>query len=485
MAAGRSRSRLGDFDLPDTAFPALLFERQAVVEAILTEALADRGIEIERGVELADVRCGAYEAEVLLRRTGGVEPAHCRYVAGCDGAASTIRRLAGAGWHGGAYAQEVVLADIELDGDLSPGVAHVVAGRQGVLFVLAIGERATWRLLATRDEATATAGEVSVGDLQALLDAAGFRARVAAIAWSDRVHLEHRLASRYRAGPLFIVGDAAHVHSPAGGQGMNTGIQDASNLGWKLAFAAANPPRRPTPDPLLDSYQRERRPVARQVIALTNALFWAEAANDPIAQFARKSLSAFAAPTVPYVLGRRRLVAEAARLLSQLRVHYRDSELSVEGAPPGRRGPRPGDRLRDAPVTIAGSRRRLHELTAHPGVHVLLDRDATAPDNAWLGPLVSVHRIEDRPGVGLSIIRPDGYVGYRSASVDPDAVGSWLSLIGVKPHVTKICHGPINACDATSDRMRSLRTKEATRRSGDGWRRASNKPESEPIGRRP
>ena len=85
---------------------------------------------------------------------------------------------------------------------------------------------------------------------------------------------------------------------------------------------------------------------------------------------------------------------------------------------------------------------------------MLLDRDATAPDNARLGPLVSVHRIEDRPGVGLSIIRPDGYVGYRSASVDPDAVASWLSLIGVKPHVTKVCnHGPVNACDATSDRI--------------------------------
>ena len=78
----------------------------------------------------------------------------------------------------------------------------------------------------------------------------------------------------------------------------------------------------------------------------------------------------------------------------------------------GRRGPRPGDRLPDTPVTIAGSRGRLHEVTAHPGVHVLLDRDAPAPETARLGPLVWVHRIEDRPGVGLIIIRPDGYVGY-------------------------------------------------------------------------
>ena len=92
-------------------------------------------------------RC--HDAVLLLRRSGGVEPVRCRYVAGCDGAGSTVRRLAGVGWHGGCYAQEVVLADVELDGDLAPGMAHVFAGRQGVLFLFAIGERATWRLLAT------------------------------------------------------------------------------------------------------------------------------------------------------------------------------------------------------------------------------------------------------------------------------------------------------------------------------------------------
>jgi 2-polyprenyl-6-methoxyphenol hydroxylase-like FAD-dependent oxidoreductase len=426
------------------------------VEAILSEALADRGIEVERGTELVDIRHGTHDAEVELRRKSGVEAAHCGFVAGCDGSASTVRRLAGAGWHGDAYAQEVVLADIELDGDLSPRVAHVVAGRFGLLFVFAIGERATWRLLATREEAAATPGEVSIADLQTLFDAAGVPARVSAMAWTDRVHLEHRLASRYRSGPLFLVGDAAHVHSPAGGQGMNTGIQDALNLGWKVAFAASNAPARPNPDPLLDSYQRERRPVARRVVALTNALFWAEAANDPVARFARTSLSAFVAPAVPCILARRRLVAEAVRRLSQLSVHYRDSELSVEGASPGRREPRSGDRLPDAPVTVAGKRRRLHELTARPGVHMLLDRDAPAPRDARLGPPVWVHRIEDRPGVGLSIIRPDGYVGYRSASVDPDAVSSWLSLIGVAPHVTLVGrHGRGDGSDATSHRIRS------------------------------
>ena len=133
---------------------------------------------------------------------------------------------------------------------------------------------------------------VAIGELQTLLDGAGVQAQVETMAWSSRVHLEHRIASRYRAGPLFLVGDAAHVNSPAGGQGMNTGIQDAVNLGWKLAFAAANLPDRATSDLLLDSYQRERRPVAQHVMALTHALFWAEAATNPIARFARGPLAA-------------------------------------------------------------------------------------------------------------------------------------------------------------------------------------------------
>ena len=230
-----------------------------------------------------------------------------------------------------------------------------------------------------------------------------------------------------------MVGDAAHVHSPAGGQGMNTGIQDAVNLGWKLAFASSNGSGS-TRDRLLDSYQDERRPVARQVLALTHALFWAEAATDPVARLARGALAPLAAPVVPFVLGRRRLVAEGVRLLSQLRVHYRNSSLSVEGQLPGQRRPRPGDRLPDGWVTVAGSRRRLHELTAHPAVHVLLDRDADTLHNQHrLGSRV---RVPDRRPTGrwTAIVRPDGYIGYRSATCESHEVAAWLSMICAAPH---------------------------------------------------
>ena len=430
--------QLGGFEIPDTAFPYLLFIRQAVVEAVLSQAFADRGLEVERGVELIDLHHDADGADATLRRAGITQTASCRYVAGCDGPASTVRRLAGMRWRGGPYAQEIVLADLELETDLARQ-AHVVAGREGLLFVFAPGEGATWRLLATRsrrdgaDHTDEPTGTVSTNQLQDLLDDAGLPARVDDVAWSSRVHLEHRIASGYRQGPLFLVGDAAHVHSPAGGQGMNTGIQDASNLGWKLAFAATNTARTATGDLLLESYERERRPVARKMLAMTHALFWAEAGTDPIARFARGSLAPLASPVIPRVLRYGPLVAAGIRRLSQLHVHYHHSEISVEGTPRSHHGPRPGKRLPDSAVEVAGGRTRLHELLAHPGVHVLLDRDAGRLPEQASHRLVDVHRILDWAGTGVCVVRPDGYVGFRCAGFEPRQVADWLALVGAPP----------------------------------------------------
>jgi 2-polyprenyl-6-methoxyphenol hydroxylase-like FAD-dependent oxidoreductase len=426
------RIRLADLALPGTAFPHLSLIRQMDVEAVLAQALADRGVEVERGTELVEVCDDREGVRAVLRSRATTEEARFGFAAGCDGPASTVRAQAGLGWPGRPYAVEVVLADAELDGDLAGGAAHVVAGRRGLLFVFPLGERATWRLLATRPASAdqmpfgQPGPPVPVAELQALLDDAGLGAQITGLAWSARVRLQRRVAERFRRGRLYLAGDAAHAYSPATGQGMNAAIQDAANLGWKLAFAAS----RPGGAALLDSYDRERRPVARQVLAMTHLAFWGEASTGRLPSALRGKLAPLAAPLLPMVLGRHRLVAEGVRLLSQLRVSYRGSPLSVEGTPRPRGGPRAGDRLPDKTVTSAGRSIRLHELLARPGVHVLLDRDADRLDTLPLGPLVNVHRLTSIPGRGLIAVRPDGYIGFRCQTAEATQLISWLSHVG-------------------------------------------------------
>ena len=427
------RVTLAGLALPDTAFPHLSLIRQMDVERVLAQALADRGIPVERGTELTEVRDGPEGVRAALRSPAGTEEILIGFVAGCDGPASTVRAQAGISWPGHQYPVEVVLADTELDGDLAGDAACIAAGRRGLVFVFRLGEQAPWRLLATRPAGSdpLPPGQfgppVPAAELQALMDEAGLGVQLTGLAWSSRIGLQHRVAGRFRHGRLFLAGDAAHAYSPATGQGMNAAIQDAANLGWKLAFAAA----RPASGPLLDSYDAERRPVARQVLAMTHLAFWAEASTGPLAAAFRGRLAPLAAPLVPALIGRRRLVAEGIRLLSQLRVSYRRSPLSVEGTPRRRGGPRAGDRLPDQLVTLAGRSIRLHDLLSRPGVHILLDRDADPPGTLPSGRLVNIHRLASVPGRGLIAVRPDGYVGFRCQAAEAGQVAAWLTRLGV------------------------------------------------------
>jgi hypothetical protein len=324
-----------------------------------------------------------------------------------------------------------VLADVEMEIDLAGDAARVVAGRQGLVFAFRLGEQATWRLLATRPAGPGQASpgqfgpSVPVAEIQALMDEAGLGAQIAELAWSSRVRLQRRVAEVFGRGRLYLAGDAAHAYSPATGQGMNGGIQDAANLGWKLAFAAAQP----GDGRLLDSYDRERRPVARQVMAMTHMAFWAEASLAPVPSLLRSRVAPLAAPLVPAMIGRRRLVAEAVRLLSQLGVGYRRSPLSVEGTPCRRGGPRAGDRLPDQFVSSAGRTIRVHDLLARSGVHILLDRDADRLGTLPPSRFVSIHRLTSSPGRGLIAVRPDGYVGFRGQTVEIGQLATWLASL--------------------------------------------------------
>ncbi|MGS2616113.1 FAD-dependent monooxygenase [Micromonospora sp. LZ34] len=435
---------LFDLGLDDTAYPYLLFLSQAETERILGDRLAATGIRIERNTELIGLSTEEDGIRCRLRGAdGGEQEVSARYVVGCDGAHSAVRGFAGIGFEGGRYPRTFVLADVEADG-VEPGAGHAFLADQGVLLILPLGSPTSWRLIAMRPptDRTPPTAPLALDEVQALADAyTGGSVRLHDPACMTNFRLHHRAATRYRAGRVFLAGDAAHIHSPVGAQGMNTGIQDAVNLGWKLADALTG-----RGDPrLLDTYEPERAPVGRTVVRFTDRAFRIATSTNPVIGFARTHL---APAVVPLALRAR---ATAFRTVSELNIRYRRSPLSRDGAGAPRRGPRAGDRLPDAPVVRDGTTITLHEALRAPGWHLLL----CGPGDGWPAPvtdrlagMVAVHRLTANDGAGVLhdptgralrrlgltpadtaawLVRPDGHVGYRSGGTNLDGLTRYLA----------------------------------------------------------
>ena len=276
VGAGPTGLALAGFAAADTRFPFILFVSQAETEALLSSHLTSRGVAIERGVEVSNFVADSEGVDVTLRSgTGEIEQVRVQYLVGCDGAHSTVRKLAGIPFEGDAYLQDFMLGDVEADaatGMLESDSLHSFGGRHGIAMFFPLGHPTTWRVIAmsggTASPSPRESGsgekpltdDLSLAELQGVVDGAtdsGVRLRDPA--WLAHFRLHHRQAARYREDRVFLAGDAGHIHSPVGAQGMNTGIQDAWNVGWKLALVAAG-----TADPtLLDSYEAERWPVGR------------------------------------------------------------------------------------------------------------------------------------------------------------------------------------------------------------------------------
>jgi 2-polyprenyl-6-methoxyphenol hydroxylase-like FAD-dependent oxidoreductase len=424
---------LSDTGITDSPYPRILFIRQAEVESVLRDELSRRGTRVEWGYQLVDIAQDPAGVRATVIGPDGSAEVRARYLAGCDGASSSVRRSAGIEYDGGAYGESVLMADVEVDGDLSGSQAHAFVGGHGILFLFTGGELASWRLVAARS--TRDGGILPApgrDDVQRLADRlTDGRVALSEVAWAEDVAMQHRLARRFRHGRLFLCGDAAHVHSPAAAQGMNTGIQDACNLGWKLALATRGVAGA---EELLASYEEERRPVARRGILLTSLAFWGEAADSLPFRIVRGPVAGSLAPLVlPVALRRPRLLAPFMRLLTGLRWQYRQSSLSHEGKPSTDIGPHPGERMPDRLLEQDGHQVWLHDAMARPAMHLLLYGDAsdwpTADALRMHTPALQTLRITGR-GVGQVLVRPDGYVAYRAGGTDLtdvlELVSSWL-----------------------------------------------------------
>ncbi|MCI0570669.1 MAG: FAD-dependent monooxygenase [Myxococcaceae bacterium] len=439
------RARLFDVGVEDTEYPFLLFLSQAETEAVLSEHLSERGVAVERGVELVSFSAGEEEVTCTLRhRDGTTEHVRSRYLVGCDGVTSTVRQGAGIPFEGGAYPQTFVLGDLEVDGDLERDAAHAFVGAPGMLLFFPLGRPATWRVLGMEPTVAGSVADeqerqtLTLEKLQAISDAfTGGKLRLRDPVWMTYFRLHHRQAARYCAGRVFLAGDAAHVHSPAGAQGMNTGIQDAWNLGWKLALVV----RGIADEALLDSYEAERWPIGRFVLRFTDRATAIATSDSGLVRLLRTQVAPRLAPLVLRITRGR---AYGFRVLSQLGIRYPRSQLVQEGRPALRRGPRAGARLPDARIARDGQDCWLQEALAAPTFHLLLCGPASQWDSGRLvairerySNLVEVHRLarEGTPGVlndvegtafarlGVEqsaqyLVRPDGHIGFRCGGTD-------------------------------------------------------------------
>ena len=291
-------------------------------ERLLIERLSNAGVKIERSTELVSFDLTTDQVVARLKKPDRtVESCRASYIAGCDGARSIVREGLKIGFSGGTYEHIFYVADVEATGSVVNGELHVGLDRSDFLALFPLKEDRRVRLVGTVSDEALKQREILRWDDINTRVMEWMPIQVARVNWFSTYHVHHRVAERFRQGRAFLVGDAAHIHSPVGGQGMNTGIGDAVNLAWKLAWVMKGR----ADESLLDSYEPERIAFARRLVETTDQAFTAVTSSGPVARFLRLEI-------VPALLPLLFAFGPMGRLLyrtiSQTNVNYRGSALS-------------------------------------------------------------------------------------------------------------------------------------------------------------
>jgi 2-polyprenyl-6-methoxyphenol hydroxylase-like FAD-dependent oxidoreductase len=390
---------------------------QSQTETLLRARVQELGGTIEQRVELVRLakRRGAVDA--TLRDAAGREiEVSAGYVVGCDGAHSRVRCEIGFPFEGQPYPQDWLLADVALDGAGTDDAVHAFFRPNGLPLVCIPMGGQRWRLV------MANAGDrggqpPTFAEIQELVaERAPRPIQISDPEWLAAFRCHLRSADSYRRGRVLLAGDAAHIHSPAGGQGMNTGMMDAHNLAWKLALVADGR----APDALLDTYGQERVPVAAGVLALTDKIVGLLTMRSRAKRAVRDTVLPVAS-RMPMIQRR------GARKLSQLSVAYPPSPLVQ---PDGHgRGPKPGHRFPDLEVRAGHGPARLHHLLGS-GRHVLIVSGPgvrSALEAAGVGRYAELIDVVDGdPGSGFALVRPDGILAARGSARDTHHIVGYL-----------------------------------------------------------
>ena len=328
VVVGAGRRRFGRVELRGrgegvTPYPEITVFEQSRTERLLVDALRELGREVRWGhrLERLEVTSGADAAASVtatLAGSGGPVTVHARYCVGADGAHSPVRETLGIPFEGVTNEHTFYVADASGVDELVDGAINVRISAEHFLLAFPMGPGRMRLLGVVRDRDRDANGELPESHVRALLQRE-FDVEYATAKWFATYRVQHRLAARFREGPCFLVGDAAHIHSPVGAQGMNTGLQEAHNL----ACAFADVLVAGMPDARLDRYEAERRPVGRILVATTDRAFGVITSDSRLSRFVRGRIVPFLGPVairvVPFLVGGRRVFG----YLSQTRIRYR------------------------------------------------------------------------------------------------------------------------------------------------------------------
>jgi 2-polyprenyl-6-methoxyphenol hydroxylase-like FAD-dependent oxidoreductase len=448
-------------------YPFALIYEQYRTERLLVRGLEEVGGRIEWETELLSLTHTPDGATAAVRRSDGTEETiEAGRVVGADGASSTVRHSLGLGFEGDTYEESLFLADVEMEWEFGPHKLYLDLAREGFYAFFPMPGEKCYRLVGSVPDELDGKEEITLEDVQDLLDRhSGVQTRITAAHWTSVYKIHRRMAENFRVGRAFLVGDAAHVHSPAGGQGMNTGIGDAFNLAWKLALVAKGQAK---PE-LLDSYEAERMPFARAILNGSDRGFALQVTSNPLAKGPKLFVAPLLFRLVSAVPPLRRW---AFYFISQLWTSYLDSP-AVGHSGPKRKGPKAGER---APYGFfesgAGSGSSIFELLKGPDHHLLIF-EGRKPDPAGLETTrkeieslldrytVPVHihlvpaanrQLHERYGVNepsLFLVRPDGHVAYRCDSAGIVELRMYLDSLFLK------ANDELNASRDTEQSMRA------------------------------
>ena len=417
----RGRAPFGEMGVLQSPFPFGLIFPQDEHERVLIAALKREGVTVERRVRLIGFE-EAHDGVVAQLQPAGREATICRaaYLAGCDGARSMVRQTLGTGFPGGTYSHVFYVADVDARGPLLNGELHLFLDVADFLAVFPLATEGRARLIGTisaEAEAAATRdrdGGLSWDDVsRQVLDQT--RIAIDRVNWFSTYRVHHRVASRFRGGRAFLLGDAAHIHSPVGGQGMNTGIGDAINLAWKLAAVVKGR----ADARLLDSYEPERIAFAQRLVATTDRVFQLATSPGAVARPIRTRVFPALVSRLFRLASVRRFMF---RVVSQTELNYRGGELAeghtghVRGGDrlpwvPGESGAAGDDNF--APLTSLDWQAHVY---GHAGPEIAAACSARGlPLHLFpWGPAAARAGLSEG---ALYLVRPDGYLGL----VDPEA----------------------------------------------------------------